>query len=132
MGIWIMKKLWLLFIPLIAFAAPPYDVTVTFSPPLTGGAPDGYNFYIDDCAVTGAVGVEVGSVVSGQTFPAIIVADGTYQMCVRAFNAAGEQPNPGQVATANISDLPLPGVVENLGVQVTCPNSNCTINVIVN
>ena len=40
-----------------ALAAPPYDVTVTFSPPTTGGAPDGYSLYIDDCAVTGAIGL---------------------------------------------------------------------------
>ncbi len=51
-----------------AFAAPPYDVTVTFSPPATGGAPDGYNLYVDDCAVTGAIGSPAGTVTSGQTF----------------------------------------------------------------
>jgi len=113
----------------IALAAPPYDITATFSPPITGGVPDGYNLYVDDCAVNGAIGAPVGSVVSGQTFPGLIVADGTYQLCVRAFNAAGEQPDPGQVATAIIADLPLPGPVNNLGIQVTCPTSNCTINV---
>ncbi len=112
-----------------ALAAPPYDVTVTFSPPTTGGAPDGFNLYIDDCAVTGAIGASAGTVTSGQTFPGLIVADGTYQFCVRAFNAAGEQPDPGQVATAVISDLPIPGPVNSLGIQVDCPLSNCTINV---
>jgi len=128
---WI-KKSWLLLLVVPAFAAPPYDVTVTFSPPLIGGAPDGYNLYVDDCAITGPLGVAVGSVTSGQTFPALILADGTYQFCVRAFNAAGENPDPGQVATAIIADLPLPGTINNLGVQVTCPTSNCTINVTVN
>ncbi len=115
-----------------ALAAPPYDVTVTFSPPTTGGAPDGYNLYVDDCAVTGPVAAAASSVTSGQTFPALIVADGTYQFCVRPFNTAGEQPNPGQVATAIISDLPLPGPVNSLGIQVDCPLSNCTINVTIN
>ena len=126
-----MKRLWLLLLPAFAFAAPPYDVTVTFSPPITGGAPDGYNLYVDDCAVTGAIGSPAGTVTSGQTFPGLIVADGTYQFCVRPFNAAGEQPNPGQVATADISDLPIPGPVNSLGIQVDCPLSNCTINVVI-
>ena len=112
-------------------AAPPYDVNVTFSPPIIGGAPDGYNFYIGDCAVTGPIGAGL-PVISGQTFPGLITADGTYQMCVRAFNAAGENPDPGLVATVVINDLPLPGPVQNLGIQVTCPASNCTINVTVN
>lgn len=121
---------WLvLLVPMLAFGAPPYDVTLTFSPPSTGGTPDGFSFYIDDCAITGAVGTPIGSVVSGQTFPAVLVADGTYLMCVRAFNAAGENPDPGQVATVIVNDLALPGPVNNLGIQVTCPTSNCTINV---
>ena len=128
-----MKRLLLLalFMALPAAAAPPYDVTVTFTPPIVGGIPDGYNFYVDDCFATGALSPPVGSVVSGQTFPALIATDGTFEMCVRAFNAAGENPDPGQVATVVINDLPLPGPVNNLGIQVTCPTSNCTINVTV-
>jgi len=112
-------------------AAPPYDVTVTFSPPIIGGAPDGYNFYIDDCAPTGPIAAGL-PVISGQTFPALIMADGTYLMCVRAFNGAGENPNPGQVATVTIADLPLPGPVNSLGITVQCPNGSCTVNVTVN
>jgi hypothetical protein len=121
-----------LLVALVAQAAPPYDVTVTFTPPSTGGAPDGFNLYVDDCAVSGPLGAATGSVVSGQTFPSLILADGTYQFCVRAFNAAGENPDPGQVATAIIADLPLPGPVNNLGIQVMCPSSSCTISVTVN
>lgn len=111
-------------------AAPSYDVTVRFSPPTVGGSPDGYNFYVDDCAATGPLGLGI-SVVSGQTFPALITADGTFEMCVRAFNAAGENPDPGQSATVIINDLPVPGPINSLGIQVTCPLSNCTINVTV-
>jgi hypothetical protein len=125
-----MKKiLVLLLFALPAFAAPPYDATITFTPPITGGAPDGYRLYVDDCATTGAVGTAVGTVTSGQVFPSLFLADGTYAVCVRAFNATGENPNPGPVATVTVNDLPLPGPVENLGIQVTCPTSNCTINV---
>ncbi len=113
-------------------AAPPYDITVTFTAPVTGGTPDGYQLYVDDCATTGAVGAPVGTATSGQTFPGLIIADGTYQFCVRAFNAAGEQPDPGQVATAIISDLAIPGPIGNLGISVLCPASNCTINVTIN
>ena len=126
-----MKKLLFLAIPALALAAAPYDVTVTFSAPTTGGPVDGYSLYVDDCALTGPVGVAAGAATTGQTFPSLIVADGTYQFCVRPFNTAGEQPNPGQVATADIADLPLPGPVNNLGIQVTCPTSNCTINVVI-
>jgi len=125
----VLPLLLFLLIPALVVAAPPYDVTVTFSPPASGGAPDGYRLYVDDCAVGGAVGSSVGTVTSGQTFPGLITADGTYQFCVRPFNAAGEQPDPGQVATAIISDLPIPGPVNSLGIQVDCPLSNCTINV---
>ncbi len=119
----------------MVMAAPPYDITVTFTPPTIGGAPAGYNVYVDDCAVTGATSLPAGTLLvtetTGKTFPGLIIADGTYQFCVRAFNAVGEQPDPGQVATAVISDLPLPGPVNNLGIQVTCPTSNCTINVVI-
>ena len=113
-------------------AAPPYDITVTFNAPTTGGAPDGYNFYVDDCAVGGPAGAPVGTVTSGQTFAGLITADGSYQMCVRAFNATGENPDPGPVATVDIADLPLPGPVENLDVTVACPNGGCTVTVTVN
>ena len=113
----------------VAYSSPPYDILVTFNPPLSGGAPDGYNFYVDDCAVSGPVGAPVGTVTSGQAFVGLIAVDGTYQMCVRAFNAAGENPDPGPVATVDIADLPLPGPVENLDITVACPNGGCTVTV---
>ena len=125
----ILKTIPLLLIATLVSAAPPYDVTVTFSP-ATGA--DTYNFYVDDCSVGGPVSAPVASVVSGQSFPALITADGTYLMCVRSVNGAGENPDPGQVATVIINDLPLPGPINSLGIQVTCPLSNCTINVTVN
>jgi len=106
--------------PIIAFSAPPYDVTVTFDPPSSGGPVDSYNFYIDDCAVTGPVGASVGQVISGDTFPAVVTADGSYDMCVRAVNVTGENPDPGPIATVVISQTPLPGEIENLDITVTC------------
>lgn len=108
----------------VALSAPAsYDVSVSFSPPTTGGAPDGYNFYVDDCAVSGALGAPAGSVPlggeAGTTFAGLLTSIGTYEMCVRAFNAAGEQPDPGQVATVNIVEN-APGVIGGFDVQITC------------
>ena len=131
-----MKKLILLMATLLvsipALAGAPYDVTVNFNAPLTGGAPDGYNVYVDDCAATGPVGPAFGTVTPGQVFPAMLTVDGTYNICVRPFNATGELADPGQVATVVVADLPLPGPVDSIDVQVQCPNGGCTVNVTVN
>jgi len=121
-----------LLLSLVAYAAPPYDTTVIFSPPITGPVPDGYNFYIDDCTALGPVAAPVGTVTLGQTFPAILTSDGTYLMCVRSFNAAGENPDPGQVATVIVADLPLPNPVDSLDIQVACPASSCTVGITIN
>ena len=115
-----------------ALAAPPYDITVTFTAPTTGGTPDGYNFYVNDCAATGPIGAPVGVVTSAQTFDGLITADGSYQMCVRPFNAAGELADPHRVATMDIGELLLPGPVENLNVTADCPNGPCSVTVIIN
>jgi len=128
-----MKKLCLLLLlPMLALAGPPYDVTVTFDAPLSGGSVDGYNFFIDDCAISGPGAAPFASVVSGQTFVGAITADGTYLMCVRPFNATGELADPGPVASVDIADLPLPGPVENLDVQISCPVGGCTVTITVN
>ena len=128
------RLLLLLLVAPVVLTAPPYDVTVTFSPPLTGGAPDGYNFYVDDCAVTGPVDAGV-SVTSEQKFPALILADGTYQLCVRAFNAEGEQADPGAVVPLDTLLGLIPGELESLtinivlqgvNVQITCDSAGCT------
>lgn len=116
----------------VAFSAPPYDVTVTFDPPSTGSPPDSYNFYIDDCAITGPVGAPFAAVTSGQTFTGALTADGSFLMCVRTVNGAGENPDPGPVANVDVFDLPLPGVIENLSITIDCPNGSCTVNVSVN
>lgn len=117
-------------LPAIAWAAS-YDVTVTFSPPATG-VPDGYRFYVNDCAVSGPTAAPVGTVTSGQTFTGLITVDGTYQMCVRPFNAAGETLDPGPVATVVIADLPVPGPIQNLSISVNCPGGGCTVTVTIN
>ena len=127
-----MKKTFVFLALLLAFvaqAAPPYDVTVSFTP--VSGA-DGYNFYIDDCFAGGSLSPPVGAVSPGQTFSAVLTADGTYEMCVRAFNGAGEQTDPGQVVTVIVNDLPLPGPVTDLDISIACPNGGCTVNVTVN
>ena len=111
----------------VAFATPPYDITVTFSPPSLGPPPDSYNLYIDDCAATGPLGAAFASVTTGQTFTGALTADGIYQVCVRAVNAAGEQPDPGPVATIDVTTLTVPNPPENLTVTVQCPNGACTV-----
>lgn len=135
----------------LTWAAPPYDITVNFDPPLTGGTPTGYNLYIDDCAASGPAGAAFGTVTSGQTFVAALPVDGSYLVCVRSYIdkpfptvdvCAGEpapdpailiceNPDPGPVATIDVADLPV-GPVDNLDVTVQCPNGGCTINVTVN
>ena len=117
----------------VAHSAPPYDITVTFNAPSTGGTVGGYNLYLDDCAVTGATGAPlVAGYTSGTLVPGALTADGIYQVCVRSFNSTGEILDPGPVATVDVSDLPLPGPIENLDVQVGCPNGGCTVTVTVN
>ena len=120
-------------VPGAALSAPPYDVTVTFSPPTTGGAPDGYNLYIDDCAATGPVGAGM-SVTSGQKFLSALTVDGTYLLCVRAFNTEGVQPGPGAVVPVDtLMDL-IPGelqsltiniVLQGVNVQIICDSTGC-------
>lgn len=119
----------LAFLFTVASAAPPYDVTVTFDP-ATGA--DSYNFYIDDCAVSGPTGAPFASVTSGQTFTGALTADGSFQMCVRGVNATGEQPDPGDVATVVVADLPLPAPIQNLQISIDCPAGGCTVNVTIN
>jgi len=123
----------LLLVGPAANAGAPYDITlITFDDPTTGGAPDGYNLYIDDCAATGSTGPAFASVNSGDSFTSAFPVDGSYEVCVRAFNATGEQPDPGPVATVTVADLPLPGVIENLSITVDCPSGGCSVSVVVN
>jgi len=128
----IITSLLFTFAALTVWAAPPYDITVTFDAPLTGGPPDGYNLYIDDCAATGATAAPFAIVTNGQTFAGALTADGSYLVCVRPFNAAGETLDPVHVATVDVTDLPLPGPINNLAIQITCPLGSCTVNVSVN
>jgi hypothetical protein len=118
-----------LLVSFAAFAAPPYDLTVTFNAPTTGGAPDGYRLYINDCQPTGPQAAPFADVTSGQTFTGALTADGVYQVCVRPYNATGELADPGPVAIVDVSDLPLPGPITNLQIQIDCPNGGCTVNV---
>lgn len=117
-----------LFASQVTFAGAPYDVTVTFD---TNGA-DSYNFYIDDCAVGGPTAAPFASVTPGQTFSGALTADGTYLMCVRGVNGAGEQPDPGDVATITVADLPIPAPIGNLQISIECPLGGCTVNITVN
>ena len=106
----------------IAFAQTTIVTTVNFDVPITGGAPDGYRLYVDDCAASGPTAAPVGTVTSGQEFTGILPGVGTYDVCVRPFNATGELADPGPVANVVIGAA-LPGPVENLDVIITCRDS---------
>lgn len=116
-------------VPLTASAAPPYDVTATFTPPAvdaTHGAPTGYRLY-KGCA-TGQTKALVGTVTSGQKFTGLLTVDGSYSFCVHAFNATGEGPR-SNIANVVINDYdPAPGAATNFTVTVSC-DASCTVEI---
>jgi hypothetical protein len=103
-----------------AFAA--QDGTITFSPPVTGGAPTGYRLYRDSTLV--------GTVSSGQTLTALFPNDvGVYQIGVEAFNATGAGPRVTQTVTLGAV---VPGPVTNLKITLNCATTSpptCTVTV---
>lgn len=108
-----------------AFAAPtPQDVTITFSLPVTGGAPTGYRLFKD--------GVLVGSTAPSQVFTALLPdTSGSYQIGVEAFNATGT----GQRVTKTVTPTQItqvPGPVQNLTITLSCATTSpptCTVTV---
>lgn len=98
------------------------DATITFSPPVTGGAPTGYRLFRD--------GTLIGAVATGQTLTALFPNDvGTYQVGVEAFNATGT----GQRVTKTVVlGAVVPGPVTNLIITLNCATSSpptCTVTV---
>lgn len=118
-----------LLIPLVALAAPPYDLNLTWNIPATGGPVDGVRVYIDDCAVTGPVGAPAFDTSSPSPWTAsnAITADGTYDVCIRGYNAGGEQPDPGLVATVTTAPIPVPAPLDTLSIEVVCRDSGGAI-----
>ena len=109
------------------WAAPPYDVTISFTFPATTIPIDSVDLYMNDCAAGAPVGSPVGQISSGQTFPALIVADGSYEFCVRGVNAAGVSAGPGAVWTGSIAQLNIPPDSDSIDVQIPC-DTPCVIN----
>ena len=107
-----------LLCPFFAIAAPPYDVEVTVTAPMTGGAVDSYVLYLD--------GVSQGPVAEGlNTFPGLLTADGTYTFEVGAINAAGEvRSDP---VTVTVTEILLPGK-PTIQIQVSCDPCVVTVN----
>ncbi len=124
-----MKRLLLLLllIPMFALATPPYDVTISFTFPATAVPIDSVDLYMNDCAAGVPVGSRVGQISSGQIFPALIVADGFYEFCVRGVNAAGISVGPGAVWTGTIAQLNIPPDSDSIDVQIPC-DTPCVIN----
>lgn len=97
-----------------AVHAAAYDGTVTFTPTNA----DGYRLYVNDCEPTGPVGAPIAEITSGERVTALIAQDGTYEVCVRAYNAAGETPDPGSVQRLEVQSLPAP--ISDLNVEIHC------------
>ena len=133
-----------------ASAAPPYGLVLTWQNAATGLQPDGYNFYINDCAATGATAAPAATIGNGgaETLNGILTADGVYLVCIRSLTnkpnpatdqcpgdiapdptvLACENPDPGNATdTVDVSDFVLAQPAESLDVQVLCPNSGCVV-----
>ena len=110
-----------------ALALPPYDPTISFTFPATSTPIDSVDLYMNDCAPGAPVGMPFGQITSGQTFPALITADGTYEFCVRGVNAAGMSAGPGAVWVGTIAQLNIPPDSDSIDVQIPC-NTPCIIN----
>ena len=120
------RLLLLLLLPVFALATPPYDVEVTFGAVTDA---DGYNLYVDDCA--GAPSGAGIPVVSGQSFPGLLTADGTYDFCVRAYNLAGVQPDPGQVVNVTVGTLNIPETVDDTQITIVCDPATCVVTIVI-
>ena len=117
----------LITLPLLVYAAPPYDPTISFSFPDDGTPIDSVDLYMNDCAPGAPVGLPVGQIISGQTFPALITVDGAYEFCVRGINAAGMSQGPGAVWIGTIGQLNIPPNSDSINVQIPC-DTPCVIN----
>lgn len=112
-----MKRIcWLLVLAAFpTFAAPPYDVTATFT---VGSGATSHRLY-RGCRA-GETKTLMGTVTSGQTFTGALTAAGEYSFCVHGVNASGEGPR-SNIVVATVSEVPLPGAPSNLVITVTCP-----------
>lgn len=100
-----------------SYAAPPYDVTASF----TAGANATSHRLYRGCRA-GETKTLVGDVASGQTFTALLTAEGEYSFCVHGVNAVGEGPS-SNVAVVNITDLEdVPGAPNGFTITITCAN----------
>jgi len=132
-----MKKLLALSLVLFAsfaIAAQYRITTMTFDPPSSGVVPDSYNLYVDDCAVTGAVGAPIAAVTSGdqttQSWNPVVNSDGNYTFCIRTVYQGNENPDPGPTNDAQLFELA--GPIENLQIQFECVVGPCSVTVISN
>lgn len=106
-----------------ALAVGPQDMTLTFQTRAGGGAAQGHRLYVND--------VLKGTVTSGQTVTAAvsgITGNGSWKICVNAFNATGETAG-GNCKTAVVSDLapaPTDVITVTMQCQMVTP-STCTV-----
>ena len=122
-----MKRLitWTLLVcPILAFANPPYDLTVqNVGTASTGGAIATYELW-EDC--TGTPVLVDADVQQPETYPGLLTADGNYNYCIRGRNAAGLAP-VGLTIDVAVNVLQAPGPIDGGSViTVQCPNGPCT------
>lgn len=105
-----------------ALAVGPQDLTVTFQTRAGGGTVQGHRLYVNDELV--------GTVQSGQAVSGAIPGNGTYKVCVNAFNATGETEG-GQCKTAALVDA-APAPTDVIDVKFACESAQgqvgtCTV-----
>ncbi len=135
-------------------AAPPYDVSLTVTEPTVGEAPDGYNFYINDCAATGPTAAPFATDVTpaGQTFTAAVTTNGSFVMCVRSFKTKAdpavnfcegqavdpavlicETADPGNafrnVDLADIVPTPFPAPADDINITISGGSGSYTVTI---
>jgi len=120
----------LLLVPTLAFANPPYDLTVEQTGSAsTGGVITTYELW-QDCTTTPFL-VDA-DVQTPETYLALLPADGNYNFCIRGRNPAGLGV-VGLTVDVIVNVLVVPGPI-NSGTVITtqCPNGPCTTIITVN
>ena len=101
------------------YAAPPYDMTIAFTP-----APGALSHRAYMRCKPGETRTLISSnLANGQMFPEILPAQGEYSVCVHGV-FAGNVEGPAVMQVFNVTEN---GPPTNLVITITCPAANCSI-----